>query len=34
LPTRFRFTVNLKTAHDLGLTIPEAVLLRSDDLIE
>lgn len=34
LPTRFRFTVNLKTAHDLGLTIPEAVLARSDDLIE
>jgi len=34
LPTRFRFTLNLKTAHDLGLTIPEAVFLRSDDLIE
>jgi putative ABC transport system substrate-binding protein len=34
LPTRFRFTVNLKTAHDLGLTMPEAVLARSDDLIE
>jgi len=34
LPTRFRFTVNLKTAHGLGLTIPEAILLRADDVIE
>ncbi len=34
LPTRFLFSINLKTAHELGLTIPESVILRSDDLIE
>jgi putative ABC transport system substrate-binding protein len=34
LPTRFRFSVNLKTAHDLGITIPETILVRSDDVIE
>lgn len=34
LPTRFRFSVNLKTAHDLGLTIPEVILVRADDVIE
>jgi putative ABC transport system substrate-binding protein len=34
LPTRFHFSVNLKTAHSLGLTIPEATQLRADDVIE
>jgi putative ABC transport system substrate-binding protein len=34
LPTRYHFTVNLKTAHDRGLDIPETVLERSDDVIE
>jgi putative tryptophan/tyrosine transport system substrate-binding protein len=33
-PDRLEFVVNLKTAKALGLTLPEAVLLRADELIE
>jgi putative tryptophan/tyrosine transport system substrate-binding protein len=34
LPTRFQFAVNLNTAKAISLTIPEAILLRADDVIE
>ena len=32
-PVKFEFVVSLKTAHALGLTIPESILLQADEVI-
>jgi putative ABC transport system substrate-binding protein len=33
-PTRFDLTVNLKTAKELGITVPPSILAQADEVVE